>query len=121
MFKKLWKKYLLKIPNSHLSFISQITKRQEVLIFKFFKTYKSPFSQQSIYIYVNKYSTLNLSINFINNVYNCKYNHNILYYSHLCTEQLIYVSALSKLRESADISAVRYTNLNGRLNKKMPF
>ena len=25
----------------------------------------------------------------------------------------IYISALSKLRESADISAVRYTNLNG--------
>ena len=26
----------------------------------------------------------------------------------VCTEQLIYISALSKLRESADISAVRY-------------
>ena len=33
--------------------------------------------------------------------------------SHLCTEKLMYTSALSKLRESAEISAVRYTNMNG--------
>ena len=32
---------------------------------------------------------------------------------YVCTELLIYISALSKLRESTDISAVRYTNLNG--------
>ena len=32
---------------------------------------------------------------------------------HLCIKQLIYISALSKLRESAEITAVRYTNLNG--------
>ena len=37
----------------------------------------------------------------------------ILCHLHLCTEQLIYISALSKLRESAEISAVRYTNLYG--------
>ena len=30
----------------------------------------------------------------------------------MCTEQLIYIYALSKLRESAVISAVPYTNLN---------
>ena len=34
----------------------------------------------------------------------------ILCHSHLRTEQLIYISALSKLRE---ISAIQYTNLNG--------
>ena len=32
--------------------------------------------------------------------------------SHLCTEQLKYIYELSKLREGAEISAVRYTNLN---------
>ena len=37
----------------------------------------------------------------------------ILCSSHLCTEQLIHISALSKLQESAEISTVRYTNLNG--------
>ena len=31
----------------------------------------------------------------------------------MCTEQQIYISALSRLQERADISAVRYTNLNG--------
>ena len=31
----------------------------------------------------------------------------LLFHSHLCTEQLIIISALSKLRESAEISAVR--------------
>ena len=39
----------------------------------------------------------------------------ILCHSYLCTEQLIYISAL-KLRESAEISAVRCTNLNGIVN-----
>ena len=34
-------------------------------------------------------------------------------HSHLCTEQLIYISMLSKLQESAEISAVWYTNMNG--------
>ena len=37
----------------------------------------------------------------------------MLSYSHLRTEQLIYISALSKLRESAETSAVLCTNLNG--------
>ena len=37
----------------------------------------------------------------------------LLCHSYLCTEQLICISALSKLRESAEISAVRYINLNG--------
>ena len=37
----------------------------------------------------------------------------ILWHSHLFTEQLINTSALSKLQESAEISAVRYTNLKG--------
>ena len=37
----------------------------------------------------------------------------VLYHSNLCTEQLIYTSGLSKLRESAEILAVRYTNLHG--------
>ena len=37
----------------------------------------------------------------------------LLRHSHLCTEQLIYISLLYKLRESAEISAVRYTNING--------
>ena len=41
----------------------------------------------------------------------------ILCYSHVCTEQLIYITALSKLQESAEISAVRYTNLNGSVPK----
>ena len=36
----------------------------------------------------------------------------VLWHSHLCTEQLIYIPAPSKQRESAEISAVRYTNLN---------
>ena len=36
-----------------------------------------------------------------------------LYHSHFCTEQLICISALSELRESAEISSIRYTNLNG--------
>ena len=36
-------------------------------------------------------------------------------HSHLCTEWLIYLSAIHMLRESAEISAVRYTNLNGIL------
>ena len=35
----------------------------------------------------------------------------LLCHSHLCSDQLVYISALSKLRESAEISAVRYTNL----------
>ena len=35
----------------------------------------------------------------------------ILCHSHLCTEQVINISALSKLREIAEISAVRYKNL----------
>ena len=34
-------------------------------------------------------------------------------HSHFCTEQLIYISALSKLQEGAEISAFRYKNLNG--------
>ena len=39
----------------------------------------------------------------------------IVFHSHLCTEQLInkHISVLSKLQESAEISAVRFTNLNG--------
>ena len=37
----------------------------------------------------------------------------ILWHSHLCTEQLINTSALSKLQESAEISTVRYKNLKG--------
>ena len=40
----------------------------------------------------------------------------ILCHSDLCTEQLIYISALSRLRESAEISAVRYTYLNGTVS-----
>ena len=44
---------------------------------------------------------------------NSMYKTKILCHSHLYTEQLIYISALSKLRESEDISAFRYTNLNG--------
>ena len=37
--------------------------------------------------------------------------------SYLSTEQLKYISALSKLQESADMSAVRYTNLNSIASK----
>ena len=36
-------------------------------------------------------------------------------HSNLCTEQQMYIPEPSKLRESADISAVRYKNLNGML------
>ena len=36
----------------------------------------------------------------------------LLCHSHSSTKELIHISALSKLRESAEISAVRYTNLN---------
>ena len=39
----------------------------------------------------------------------------ILCHLNLCTEQLIHSTALSKLRESAEISAVRYTNLKGKV------
>ena len=35
-----------------------------------------------------------------------------LCHSHLCTDQQIYIIALSKLRESAEISAVQYTKLH---------
>ena len=38
--------------------------------------------------------------------------------SHLCTEQLIHTSALSELRESAEISAVWYTNLTNIVLKQ---
>ena len=37
----------------------------------------------------------------------------ILCHSHLCTEQLIYISLLYKWRKSVEISAVRYINQNG--------
>jgi len=40
------------------------------------------------------------------------YGEELLCHSHLCTEQLVYISVLSMLRESAGISTVRYTNLN---------
>ena len=44
----------------------------------------------------------------------CSYKFNLLSHSHLCTEQLLYISALFKLlRESVDKSAVRHKNPNG--------
>ena len=42
----------------------------------------------------------------------------VLCNSQLCTEQLIYISTLSKLRESVVISADRYTNLNNIVHKQ---
>ena len=36
----------------------------------------------------------------------------------MCTEQLIHTSALSEVRESAEISAVRYTNLKNIVLKQ---
>ena len=43
----------------------------------------------------------------------------MLCYSHLRTEQLIHISALSKLRKSAEISAVRYTNMSDIVSKTL--
>ena len=37
----------------------------------------------------------------------------VLCYSHFCIEQLIYFSVTFQMQEIANISAVRYSNLNG--------
>ena len=62
-------------------------------------------------VYTNKYQ-IHIFFYFIRLL-----SENIQFHSHLCTEYLIYISALYKLRESAEISAVRYTNLNGIVYK----
>ena len=42
--------------------------------------------------------------------------YNDIPFTFLCTERLIYISALSNLRERAEISAVRCTNLSSKVH-----